>query len=94
MRESARTAALGLLSFDALLAAGAVICGDPDDCVAQLRSIRDRLRLTEFLLFTNLGGIAIDAVHSSIELTAREVVPHIGRLGVGQVPASQTVKRH
>jgi hypothetical protein len=41
----------------------------------------------------NLGGIPIESVHSSIELTAREVIPNIGRLGGGPVPATQAAKR-
>jgi alkanesulfonate monooxygenase SsuD/methylene tetrahydromethanopterin reductase-like flavin-dependent oxidoreductase (luciferase family) len=77
MRESAKTQELGLLSFEALTAADAVVCGDPEHCIEKLRMIRDRLGITEFMLFINLGGIPAQRIRSCVELAAAEVMPHV-----------------
>jgi alkanesulfonate monooxygenase SsuD/methylene tetrahydromethanopterin reductase-like flavin-dependent oxidoreductase (luciferase family) len=77
MNESARTQTLGKLNFDALTSSKAVVCGDPETCVAQLREIRDRLGLTELILWFNLGGIGADVVERSMKLAAAEVLPHL-----------------
>lgn len=77
MRESARTQELGLLSFEALLAADAVVCGGPEYCIEKLTEIRDRLGITEFMLFINLGGIAQEKIEDCVKLAAAEVIPHV-----------------
>ncbi len=77
MSESRKTLAGGYLSFAKLHEHGAAIAGTPAECAERLVHLRDRLGITEFVLWPNLGGMPGDRAMRSMELTMREVAPRV-----------------
>ena len=78
MEESRKTLAGGYLSFDKLYEHGAAIADDPATCADKLNHLRERLGITEFVLWPNLGGMPHERAMRSMELTIREVAPRVG----------------
>jgi alkanesulfonate monooxygenase SsuD/methylene tetrahydromethanopterin reductase-like flavin-dependent oxidoreductase (luciferase family) len=64
------------ITFEQLVQNGAVICGNPDDCIAQIETLRDRYGATQFLTWTRLGGFANEKVMKSMALTQKYIFPH------------------
>lgn len=77
MTEGARTRELGFLAFEKLDQYRAAVVGDPDECVAVLKEMKERFGLTEFCLWYNIGGIAPEHVERSMRLTAEKVLPRV-----------------
>lgn len=77
MREGARTRELGLLSFDNLQKYAAAVVGDPDHCIAELRDMKQRFGVTEFVLWFNLGGMPSEEAKRSMKLTMEKVIPYV-----------------
>ena len=77
MSESQKTLAGGYLSFEKLHEHGAAIADDPAGCAEKLIHLRDRLGITEFVLWPNLGGMPADRAMRSMELTISEVAPRV-----------------
>lgn len=77
MTEGLKTRELGYLNFEKLHEFGACIAGDPEECIARLRELRDRLGITEFALWSTLGGLPIEHVESSMRITMEKVIPHV-----------------
>jgi len=77
MTESRKTAAGGYLNFDQLHAHGAAIADDPETCAAKLIDLRDRLGITEFVLWFNIAGMPAEHSTRAMELTMSEVVPRV-----------------
>lgn len=81
MAESRKTLAGGWLSFEKLHEHGAAIAGTPAECAERLTVLRDRLGITEFALWPNLGGMPAAQAMRSMELTMREVTPRVNAAG-------------
>ena len=64
------------IGWEQLLDAGAVICGDPDDCIAQIEAIQARFGATLLLSWTRLGGFDSRKVMRSMQLMGKYVIPH------------------
>jgi natural product biosynthesis luciferase-like monooxygenase protein len=64
------------VSWNELLAAGAVICGDRDHCVEQIAKIEKTYGVTQVLCWTRLGGLDHRKVLRSLELMQKHVIPH------------------
>jgi alkanesulfonate monooxygenase SsuD/methylene tetrahydromethanopterin reductase-like flavin-dependent oxidoreductase (luciferase family) len=75
--EGPRTVALGYQTFEKIHRFGAAIAGDPATCIAQLSELRDRLGITEFCLWFNIGGIPAEHVERSMRLAAAKVLPFV-----------------
>jgi alkanesulfonate monooxygenase SsuD/methylene tetrahydromethanopterin reductase-like flavin-dependent oxidoreductase (luciferase family) len=51
--------------------------GDPDYCVERVRALQREFGMNEFICYFNQGGLVEPAVvRRSMELFAREVIPH------------------
>jgi alkanesulfonate monooxygenase SsuD/methylene tetrahydromethanopterin reductase-like flavin-dependent oxidoreductase (luciferase family) len=77
MREGKKTRELGYLTFDKLHQYGACIADDPQTCVAKLQDLQRRFRITEFVLWFNIGGIAKPHVEHAMRLAAERVLPYV-----------------
>jgi alkanesulfonate monooxygenase SsuD/methylene tetrahydromethanopterin reductase-like flavin-dependent oxidoreductase (luciferase family) len=77
MVEGRKTAELGMLRFAALYENKAVAVGSPETVIELLRELKARLRVTEFILWTNLGGIPNEYAQRSMRLAAEKVMPHV-----------------
>ncbi len=77
MEESRKTLSGGYLSFAKLHEHGAAIADDPAGCAERLIDLRDRLGITEFVLWPNLGGMPAARAMRSMELTITEVAPRV-----------------
>jgi alkanesulfonate monooxygenase SsuD/methylene tetrahydromethanopterin reductase-like flavin-dependent oxidoreductase (luciferase family) len=77
MREGKKTRELGYLTFDKLHQYGACIADDPQTCVAKLQDLQRRFRITEFVLWFNIGGIAKPHVERAMRLAAERVLPYV-----------------
>ena len=75
MRESRRTLKEGYLNFSKLYEFGAAIADDPETCATKLCELRDRLGITEFVLWMNIGGIAGSHAETAMRLAAEKVFP-------------------
>jgi natural product biosynthesis luciferase-like monooxygenase protein len=73
-RELAET-----ITWEKLLEAGAVICGDRDHCIEQLDKIEKAYGVTQILCWTRLGGLDSRKVTRSMELMQKYVMPHFQR---------------
>lgn len=77
MTEGRKTREMGYLSFDNLIKYGAAIAGDPDECVDKLQEMKERFGITEFVLWSNIGGIPAEHAMRSMELAAEKVIPRL-----------------
>jgi alkanesulfonate monooxygenase SsuD/methylene tetrahydromethanopterin reductase-like flavin-dependent oxidoreductase (luciferase family) len=77
MTEGRKTRELGYLSFDNLIKYGAAIAGDPEECVDRLQEMKQRFGITEFVLWSNIGGIPAELAMESMELAAEKVIPRL-----------------
>jgi luciferase family oxidoreductase group 1 len=64
------------ISWDQLLEAGAVICGDADYCVEEISKISKKYGFTQLLCWSRLGGLDHRKVMHSMELMQHKVFPH------------------
>lgn len=64
------------VTWDQLQQNGAVICGNPDDCIRQIEALRDRYGATHCLIWTRLGGFDHAKVMKSMKLMQKYVFPH------------------
>lgn len=67
------------ISWQQLLDAGAVICGNPDYCVERIQEISAKYGFTQLLCWTRLGGLDSRKVMKSMELMQKHVIPHFKR---------------
>ena len=77
MSESRKTLAGGYLAFDKLLRYDAAIAGSPDTCVDRLTMLRERLGITEFVLWYNIGGMPLEHSLAAMKLMKSEVAPRV-----------------
>ena len=80
MRESLKTLKEGYLNFDRLYEHSAAIADDPAVCAEKLNNLRERLGITEFVLWTNIGGMpAIDSM-AAMRLIMAEIAPRVNKM--------------
>lgn len=75
MAEGRKSRELGYLAFDKLAEHGACVVGDPAACIDRLHEMREMLGITEFVLWSNLGGMPAVRAESSIRLAWEQIVP-------------------
>ena len=63
------------VTFDDLVAGGAVSCGTPDDCNADLEKFIGTYKFNHLLVWTRLGGLSPDKVLTSMRLMQDHVIP-------------------
>ncbi len=80
MRESLTTLREGYLNFDKLYEHGAAIADDPATCAAKLDDLRQRLGITEFGLWTNIGGMPPADSMAAMRLIMTEVAPRVNEM--------------
>jgi len=74
--QSQATSRLANMSYDRVYDEFGVI-GDPDQCIAKLRSLQEMYQLQEFMCWFNTGGLLPhQEVEKSMRLFAEEVMPH------------------
>jgi luciferase family oxidoreductase group 1 len=61
--------------LDAAQSAGNVLAGDPEHVLAELRAMQDEWHLTDLILWTRVGGLAVEKVARSMELFSEHVMP-------------------
>ena len=77
MSESLKTLDGGYLNFEKLHEHGAAIADDPETCAEKLCNLRDRLGITEFVLWFNIAGMPIEKSIQAMELTMEKVIPSV-----------------
>jgi alkanesulfonate monooxygenase SsuD/methylene tetrahydromethanopterin reductase-like flavin-dependent oxidoreductase (luciferase family) len=75
--QGPKTVAMGYQTYEKMHEYGAAIAGDPETCITKLRMIKERLGITEFCLWFNLGGIPSDLVERSMRLAMEKVIPYV-----------------
>jgi natural product biosynthesis luciferase-like monooxygenase protein len=64
------------ISWEQLLEAGAVICGDRDHCIEQITKLYQQFDFNQLLCWTRLGGFDTGKVLRSMERMQKYVMPH------------------
>jgi natural product biosynthesis luciferase-like monooxygenase protein len=67
------------ITWDELIKAGAVICGDRDHCIEQISNIEQKYGVTQILCWTRLGGLDHRKVLKSMERMQQHVIPYFRR---------------
>ena len=75
MSESLKTLEGGYLNFEKLHEHGAAIADDPETCIEKLCNLRDKLGITEFVLWFNIAGMPFNNSVKAMELAMEKVVP-------------------
>jgi alkanesulfonate monooxygenase SsuD/methylene tetrahydromethanopterin reductase-like flavin-dependent oxidoreductase (luciferase family) len=70
---------LEVVEWDAVVNAGAVVCGSPDEVAERIAQIQELTGLTHYLAWTRIGGLAHPKVIRSMELMAERVMPQLRR---------------
>jgi alkanesulfonate monooxygenase SsuD/methylene tetrahydromethanopterin reductase-like flavin-dependent oxidoreductase (luciferase family) len=78
MTEGRKSREGGYLAFDKLAEFGACVVGDPRECLERLRQMQEAFGVTEFVLWSNLGGMPAVRAEQSIRLAWEKIVPHLG----------------
>jgi natural product biosynthesis luciferase-like monooxygenase protein len=65
------------VEWDAVVAAGAVVCGSPDEVVDRIGQIEEKTGITHYLAWTRIGGLAHGNVLRSMTLMAERVMPQL-----------------
>jgi alkanesulfonate monooxygenase SsuD/methylene tetrahydromethanopterin reductase-like flavin-dependent oxidoreductase (luciferase family) len=77
MSEGRRTREMGFLTFENLEKYGAAIASDPAGCVERLRELKERFGLTEFALWSSVGGLPAEDCARSMRVAMERVIPHV-----------------
>ena len=80
MSESKKTLDGGYLNFEKLYENGAAIADDPETCAKKLNQLRERLGITEFVLWTNIGGMPAEESKKAMHLIMDEVAPMVNQM--------------
>ncbi len=67
----------GALTFESVQEDGLAIVGDPDHVIHEIRAQQEALGIGTFLTFVPFSTLPLDLATRSIELFAREVLPHL-----------------
>jgi alkanesulfonate monooxygenase SsuD/methylene tetrahydromethanopterin reductase-like flavin-dependent oxidoreductase (luciferase family) len=77
MSEGKKSREMGYLAFDKLAEFGACVVGDPKECLDRLQQMKEAFGVTEFVLWSNLGGMPPVRAESSIRLAWEKIAPHL-----------------
>jgi alkanesulfonate monooxygenase SsuD/methylene tetrahydromethanopterin reductase-like flavin-dependent oxidoreductase (luciferase family) len=77
MTEGRRTREMGYLSFDKLDQFHAIVADSPEGCIAKLRMFKERFGITEFALWSSIGGLDPAHCERAMRLTMEKVAPHV-----------------
>jgi len=77
MTEGRKAREMGYLAFDKLIEHGACIAGDPQECIDRLKRLKEELGITEFVLWSNMGGMPPVRAENSIRLAWEQVAPFV-----------------
>jgi len=64
------------ISWDQLLAAGSLVCGNPQQCIEQIAAMKEKFGFTQLLCWTRMGGLDTKKVLKSMELMQKHVIPY------------------
>jgi natural product biosynthesis luciferase-like monooxygenase protein len=67
------------VEWDQLLESGALICGNPDVCIKQIKELQRKHGFNHLLCWTRLAGLSHSNVLESMQLFNRYVMPHFRR---------------
>ena len=65
-------------TVEALIDSGQILVSDPEGACARLRELERDIGLRRYMCFMDLPGMSHEAVMGSMEVWAREVMPHFG----------------
>lgn len=65
------------------------IIGTPEECVAQLKILRDEMECTHVILWFNFGWLTHKEVSEQMQLFADEVMPHFANESVAETAGSR-----
>jgi len=77
MNEGKKSREMGYLAFDKLAEFGACVVGDPKACIDRMQQMKEMLGVTEFVLWSNLGGMPPVRAESSIRTAWEKIVPFV-----------------
>ncbi len=77
MAEGRKTRELGYLSYDNLIKYGAAIAGNPETCIEKLTEMKERFGITEFVLWSSIGGMPPELSTESMRLVADKIMPRL-----------------
>jgi alkanesulfonate monooxygenase SsuD/methylene tetrahydromethanopterin reductase-like flavin-dependent oxidoreductase (luciferase family) len=77
MAEGRKTREMGYLAFDKLDEHWALIADSPEGCVQKLSEMKRRFGITEFVLWSSIGGIDPALAEASMRLAKARVIPHV-----------------
>jgi len=77
MTEGRKTRELGYLSCDNLIKYGAAIAGSPETCIEKLSEMKERFGITEFVLWSSIGGMPPELSEQSLRLVASDIMPRL-----------------
>ncbi len=77
MTEGRRTREMGYLAFDKLDEHGAILADSPEGCIAKLRDMKRRFGITEFTLWTSIGGMDPERCEQAMRLAKEKVIPYV-----------------
>lgn len=77
MAEGKKTREMGYLAFDKLDQYGALIADSPEGCIEKLREMKRRFGITEFALWSSIGGMDPALAEASMRLAKERVIPHV-----------------
>ncbi len=77
MAEGKKTREMGYLAFDKLDQHGALIADSPEGCIKKLGEMKRRFGITEFVLWSSIGGIDPALAEASMRLAKARVIPHV-----------------
>ena len=56
---------------------GAAIAGSPETCIEKLSEMKERFGITEFVLWSSIGGILPELSEQSLRLVASDIMPRL-----------------
>ena len=74
-------------NFGYLLDGGMILCGTPDDLIAQITEFQEA-GATQILMAKSVGGIPHQDILRSIDLIGREVIPHFQKTPTTPTPTT------
>ena len=77
MAEGRKTREMGYLAFEKLDQFGALVADSPEGCIAKLREMKRRFGITEFVLWSSIGGMDPARAEASMRLAKERVIPNV-----------------
>ena len=81
--------AMKKLTYDVLYSERPTVIGDPDQVIRRIENMNRILGIDEFVSFVNFGGMEHELTLRSMELFAKQVMPHFRSRGESRSPEAQ-----